>query len=236
MIEKTVFVIPCYNEEDNIENLINSCNNLVKQSNNNIDFILVNNGSQDSTGNLLSKIDNSNFYFVNIDKNIGMGNGILKGLEYAINLNKYQNYGWTHADLQIPPKSLIEASKLIISNSHSSEKIYIRGRRKNRNSFDIVFTFLMACYTSLVKRGLYYDITGLPALVSKNLINDILIGAPSGFAFDVFTYIKAKKAGAKIIRFNVNFGKRLKGKSSWNTGIKSKINMCKYYIKEIWRI
>ena len=236
MIEKTVFVIPCYNEEDNIEDLINNCSNLIKQSNNNIDFILVNNGSLDSTADLLSKIDNPNFHFLNINKNIGMGNGILKGLEFAINLNKYQNYGWTHADLQIPSKSLIEASKLMFSNKHSSEKIYIRGRRKNRNSFDVVFTFLMACYTSLVKRGLYYDITGLPALVSKNLIYEILIDVPSGFAFDVFTYIKAKQAGAKIIRFNVDFGKRLKGKSSWNTGIKSKINMGKYYIKEIWRI
>ena len=57
-----------------------------------------------------------------------------------------------------------------------------------------------------------------------------------GFAFDVFTYIKAKRNNSRIIRFNVNFGERNKGKSSWNTGLLSKLKMCSYYIKEIWKI
>ena len=94
----------------------------------------------------------------------------------------------------------------------------------------------MACYTTIVKRGLYYDITGLPVLINDNLINKVLFDAPNGFAFDVFTYVKAKRNGAKIIRFDVNFGKRNKGTSSWNTGFISKLKMCNYYIKEIWKI
>ena len=94
----------------------------------------------------------------------------------------------------------------------------------------------MACYTSLIKKGVYYDITGLPVLIDNTLINNVLTDAPNGFAFDVFTYIKAKRENAKVIRFNVDFSARTKGKSSWNTGIVSKIKMGNYYIKEIWKI
>ena len=42
---------------------------------------------------------------MNIEQNTGMGNGIKKGLEYAIESKNYKNFGWTHADLQIPQES-----------------------------------------------------------------------------------------------------------------------------------
>lgn len=236
MKDKTAFVIPCYNEQDNIKDLVDSCKKIIKQSNDEIEFVLVNNGSNDLTANLIKQGISSKIHFVNIDKNIGMGNGIRKGLDYAIKSKNYKNLGWTHADLQIPQESLLEALKILKYQKINSKYIYIRGRRRNRNNFDVIFTFLMACYTTIVKKGLYYDITGLPVLITDDLLNKVLFDAPNGFAFDVFTYIKAKRNGAKIVRFDVDFGKRNKGKSSWNTGFVSKLKMCSYYIKEIWKI
>tara|TARA_X000001036_G_C20671428_1_gene802613 strand:- start:1192 stop:1902 length:711 start_codon:yes stop_codon:yes gene_type:complete len=236
MSGKTAFIIPCYNEEQNIEDLISSCKRIIINSEKVIEFILVNNGSKDLTANKIELGISPQIHFVNIDENIGMGNGIKKGLEFAIKSQNYKNFGWTHADLQIPQESLIKALKLMDDEEMDSKKIYIRGRRINRNNFDVIFTFLMSCYTSILKRGLYYDITGLPVLINNSLINKVVSEAPSGFAFDVFTYIKAKRAGGKVIRFNVNFAARTKGKSSWNTGFMSKLKMCKYYIREIWKI
>jgi len=236
MSDKTAFIIPCYNEEENVEDLIASCKKIINNSGGDIDFILVNNGSKDTTANKLENGLGPQIHFVNIEENIGMGNGIKKGLEFAIKSKDYKNFGWTHADLQIPQKSLIEALEIMDSEKINSKKIYIRGKRINRNNFDIVFTFLMACYTSIIKKGLYYDITGLPVLINNKLISKVLLDSPNGFAFDVHTYIKAKREKAKIIRFNVNFGDRAKGKSSWNTGFLSKIKMCNYYLKEIWKI
>ena len=60
----------------------------------------------------------------------------------------------------------------------------------------------MAIYTSFLKRGFYSDITGLPVLFEmdqcKNWKNP-----PIGFALDVYSYIFAKRANAKILRFPV---------------------------------
>ena len=99
MIEKTLsIIIPCYNESKNLEKLIKNIKKILEQVNFNIEVILVNNGSTDNTENKLQELlkENKKIKVVNIEKNIGYGNGILAGLSYAKN-----NYlGWTHADLQ----------------------------------------------------------------------------------------------------------------------------------------
>ena len=59
---------------------------------------------------------------------------------------------------------------------------------------------------------------------------------PIGFALDVYSYIFAKRANAKILRFPVKLNLRKHGESSWNTGLLSKIKMSKYYLKEIKKI
>ena len=113
MTDKTAFIIPCYNEEQNIEDLVRSCKEIIYKSEGVIEFILVNNGSKDSTANKIKHNTSSQIHFVNIDENIGMGNGVKKGLEFAIKSQNYKNFGWTHADLQIPQESLIEALKIM---------------------------------------------------------------------------------------------------------------------------
>jgi hypothetical protein len=64
----------------------------------------------------------------------------------------------------------------------------------------------------------------------------VIINSPNGFAFDVHTFINAKREKAKIIRFNVYFKEREFGESSWNHGFLSKIKMSMYYFKEIIKI
>ena len=60
------------------------------------------------------------------------------------------------------------------------------------------------------KRGLYYDITGLPVLINDNLINKVLFDAPNGFAFDVFTYVKAKEMELKSLGLMLTLVKEIK--------------------------
>ena len=74
-------VIPCFNEADNIENLIERINKIQKKSN--IEIILVNNGSTDATADILKKNFHllKNIKVVKIEKNIGYGFGIVTGLK-----------------------------------------------------------------------------------------------------------------------------------------------------------
>ena len=76
-------IIPCYNEEANLTILFKKLS-LLTQSRNNIEIIIVNNGSTDRSSdffkkNILSK--NNQMKLIEIKKNKGYGDGIIEGVE-----------------------------------------------------------------------------------------------------------------------------------------------------------
>ena len=84
-MESLSIVIPCYNEEGNVERLLKLINSILSKKEF-VKFILVDNGSTDNT---LQNIKthklflNSNIELIEIQKNIGYGNGIIKGISNA---------------------------------------------------------------------------------------------------------------------------------------------------------
>ena len=108
-MHKLSIVIPCYNEASNISKLIDK---LEKIQSNEIEIILVDNGSTDETAQLINNIlVNRNFFkFITIPKNIGYGNGIMHGVKKAIG----NVISWTHADLQTDPSDVINAYSYFI--------------------------------------------------------------------------------------------------------------------------
>jgi glycosyltransferase involved in cell wall biosynthesis len=76
-------IIPCYNESKNLPKLLENCKNILK---NNIELILVNNGSFDNSNTVLKKLKkkNTKIHIVSIKKNVGYGHGILAGLNKVI--------------------------------------------------------------------------------------------------------------------------------------------------------
>ena len=105
---KISLVIPCYNEEGNIDSLVKKCERFL--SNNKNQLVLVNNGSSDDTEKKIDEHSNiSNLKKVNISKNQGFGYGVLQGLlESSGDVLSY-----THADMQTDPNDVLEGVKLI---------------------------------------------------------------------------------------------------------------------------
>ena len=101
---KYSIVIPCYNESENLENVVKILNNFERK--NDTEFILVENGSTDKSRKVFEekiKFDDKHLKKVYVDKNQGYGYGLQQGLKEAT--GKY--IGWLHADLQVAPKELI---------------------------------------------------------------------------------------------------------------------------------
>ena len=84
-------VISCFNEEGNINKLVDRCKKILEIKNS--ELILVNNGSNDNTKNIIQKHANENqkIKLVDIEKNIGFGNGIWEGFKKA----KYSILAWS---------------------------------------------------------------------------------------------------------------------------------------------
>ena len=135
---KFSLVIPCYNEGDNIPLLIKRLKDIFTF--NDIEIILVNNGSTDNTQSIMENCvrDSSNIKVLNIKINKGYGYGILEGLKIC----KGKILGWTHADLQTDPADSLKALKLF--DELETNKLFVKGLRKGRSYSDQFFTFFMS--------------------------------------------------------------------------------------------
>lgn len=110
-------ILPCYNEQDNLEFLFNSLDP-VAAAHQDLEIILVNNGSTDNSATVfeqeLAKRDQTIFRVVNVEKNIGYGYGILTGLRAA----KGDILSVTHADRQTDPLDVLKALEIYKEHCH----------------------------------------------------------------------------------------------------------------------
>jgi len=112
-------ILPCYNEQDNLEFLFNSLDP-VAAAHKDLEIILVNNGSTDNSVAVfeqeLAKRDRNIFKVVTVEKNIGYGYGILTGLRAA----KGYTLSVTHADRQTDPMDVLKALEIYQHHCHPS--------------------------------------------------------------------------------------------------------------------
>lgn len=78
---KTLIIIPAYNEEKNIKNTVEK----IKELNNlDIDYVVINDGSKDTTLDILKE---NNFKYVDLPSNLGIGGAVQTGYKYAFKEN-----------------------------------------------------------------------------------------------------------------------------------------------------
>lgn len=214
---KYTIVIPCYNEEKNIPILVEKFNHTLNNINN-IKILLVNNGSNDGTKEVIESIKKKYSFIesLNINKNQGYGFGIIQGL----NNSKTEYIGWTHADLQCDPDDILKGIQLI--EKENSKNCYVKGRRKNRPFLDNIFTFGMSIFETLYFKKKLFDINAQPNIFPRDFYLE-WENPPFDFSLDLFSLYLAKIKGLRVIRFNVLFPDRIHGHSKWNFGLKSKI-------------
>lgn len=200
-------IIPSYNESENIVEL---CNRLIKinKKYKYIEIIIVNNGSTDSTAYILKKhpiYKTKNFKLVKIRKNIGYGNGIIKGIYQA----KGEIIAWFHADLQTNPNDVVSCilkyKKKLLKN-----KTIIKGKRKSRSSFDNLFTYFMSKIVNIVFNVKLEDVNAQPKIFNKKFILQ-LKNPPKDFSLDLYFLLTAIKCNYKIDQFPIRWGNRFAG-------------------------
>lgn len=215
-------VIPCFNESSSLPTLISEIRQVIVKKN--IEFILVDNGSNDSTPEILNEVLDTNILKLKLEKNLGYGGGIKAGLAIA----RGEYVGWIHADLQY---SLIDSLEFL--NHADNNKIYIKGRRKGRSLFQNCISANMSLFETLLFGHLLYDINAQPTIFHKNMLLD-MADAPNDFSIDLYSYVVAKKCKFKIARYKVYFKNRTFGKSTWNSGLRSIIVSSIKTIKYSW--
>ena len=81
---KVLIIIPAYNEELNIKNTVNKVNKYSENSTNDINYIIINDGSTDNTLEICRK---NNYNVIPLIHNLGIGGAVQTGYKYAEKIN-----------------------------------------------------------------------------------------------------------------------------------------------------
>ena len=209
LIKEISIVIPCYNESDNLSILIENCRKILKTNKIKIEFVIVNNGSNDNTKKVLKNFNlNKNFKILHLEENFGYGNGIIEGLQYS----SCKYLAWTHADLQTDISDVIRGIK-----HYSKDSVLVKGNRVKRGFVSKLLSLGMSFYCYVIL-GLWIDeINAQPKIFSKNFFQKLVSKAPKDFSIDLYLCISALKHN-KIQEFSVFFKKRKYGISKGGEG------------------
>ena len=211
--EILTLIIPCFNEEENLPELYESCSKYSALTGTR--FVFVNNGSSDNSQSFLDSISHPDISVVNIEINDGYGNGVWQGVKSA----NTELIGWIHAD-QAKLLGHLNLSMDFLSTRNG----FFKGFRVGRTKQEKLISFLMSKICSVILRTRLREINAQPSIYPRNLLTGIE-KPPKDFSFDMYVYFRAVSNGLEENRIRVQIPIRTKGSSSWNTGTGAIIKM-----------
>ena len=213
---KLSIIIPCFNEELTIKNIVSKIKNM------NIDniekeIIIVNDGSTDNSYNIIKNINN--IILINNTKNIGKGASIIKAIKIAT--GKFVII--QDADLEYDPNDI---KKLLLKAKKENSDVVYGSRILNKNNRYSTLSFyyggrLISSITNLVFNSSVTDQPTCYKLINTELIKSLNLKR-SGFEFCSEVTSKLLKKKIKIFEVPINYyprtskdGKKIK----WTDGL-----------------
>ena len=205
-----LLLIPCFNEEENIEHILEHLRyvkqNSQKRNEFNLEILIINDGSTDRTIQILEKNNQDSFFtLINFNENKGYGYTLMSGFEYA----KKMDFSWIISfdmDGQHEPKCLYKFIELILKNPQ--EQIISGSRYKNSDLFwqkPWKDRFLVNTIITGILNTIGLSITdafcGLKAY-KCNAINDLELKV-DGYEIPLEIWIKSMKRGYSFVEIGV---------------------------------
>ena len=116
-MSKILIICPVFNEAHHLEKLIYE----FKSTKFHGDLLFINSGSKDRS---LSIIKKSEFNYISLKKNLGVGNAIVKGIQHGLD-NNYEIVCTIAGNGKMRPKHINEFTELIINKGYH----YVQGSR-----------------------------------------------------------------------------------------------------------
>lgn len=215
---RLALVMPCYNEADNLPDLLAAYAAAHADSGLPHDLILVDNGSTDHTAAVLAReLAHPALRFarvVTVPVNRGFGHGVLTGLRAAaVAAPEADILGYSHADMQYTPQASLAAYRRLLAEP-DPDRALVKGKRAPRGLSAALVTNTMALLASVVLLMPLTDINAQPKLFPRAHLAR-LTRPPPGFQFDLYVLYTARRAGLRVVTVPVTFGRRAHGRSKW---------------------
>jgi len=211
-------IIPLWNEERNIPNLLEMLSQSHVREKGLVEIILVNNGSADQTGTLIDAAAQKDPIFrpVHLPQNVNYGGGVYEGTRYA----RGTAIGYIPGDLQVHVDDVIKVWDRYCDEAgrRNNSKLMVKGHRViRRDPFQT--RLVSAVYTTLANLVLgvkVSDVNGLPKVFDASLIDLMPAERMKTFVFDAQLISIVRHRGWPMIEVPVSFLARREGVSSWS--------------------
>ena len=206
-------IIPIYNEGHTLPILLKKLNEL---KNENIEIIIIDDGSDDDTQNFLDK--NDLFITLKNEINIGKGSSIKKGIEFANNQNIILIDGDLEIDISQIPRLLN-----VYENCGKDILSGIRWNKKSNLKFEInaIGNFIINSIFNILYRTNLNDVLCCVRILNTKLLKSLNIQS-NGFSIEVETMAKLILGNYTIEEVKINYsrrsldqGKKLKFSDGW---------------------
>jgi len=218
-VEKSLVIIPTFNELENIRKLIPA----VLSQDNSIHLLIVDDNSLDGTGNYVEEESRKNdrIHLLKREKKMGLGTAYLAGFKYALK-NDYDFIFEMDADFSHDPNELKSFLVAIKENDLVLGSRYINGVRVlNWPMTRLLLSFFASVYTRLITGLPVRDATGGFKCFRRKVLESIDLNKikSNGYSFQIEMTFKAYSKGFKIKEIPIVFTDRVKGKSKMSKKI-----------------
>ncbi|HBQ21495.1 MAG: dolichyl-phosphate beta-D-mannosyltransferase [Deltaproteobacteria bacterium GWA2_38_16] len=211
--QKSVIIIPTYNEKDNVPQLTSQIFHFIPQT----DILFIDDNSPDGTRQKIKELQKNNphLYLLERPQKMGLGSAYITGFKWALE-HHYDFIFEMDADLSHQPKYLpkfLEAAKthdLVLGSR------YIPGGGvENWNLFRRLLSRGGSLYSRFWLRLPYKDLTGGFKCFRSQVLKSLNLDSvrAEGYCFQVELTFRAHQKGFKIAEVPIIFPERTHGKS-----------------------
>ena len=211
--QKVLLIIPAYNEEESILNVVNKIYNYNKENNTKYDIVVINDGSKDNTEKILCE---NNINHIKLINNLGIGGAVQTGYKYALE-NDYDRAVQFDGDGQHDIRYVRDVIKPITDNdanmvigSRFIDKSTSKFKSSKARQMGIK---MISFFIKLVTSKKIYDTTSGFRAVDKELIKKFSNSYPVEYPEPVST-TEILKMEYKVKEVAVSMNERENGISS----------------------
>jgi dolichol-phosphate mannosyltransferase len=219
-MQKTVIIIPTYNEIENIHLIIQAISDLPKP----FDILIIDDNSPDGTALAVKEIQQSksNVHILERKGKLGLGTAYITGFKWALEHN-YDFIFEMDADFSHDPNSLVALMEACENGADMSVgSRYIRGGKivnwpKNR----ILMSYFASIYVRIITWMPVADTTGGFVCYKNKTLSGIDLNKITfvGYAFQIEMKYAVWSSGFRIKEVPITFKDRVRGMSKMSTKI-----------------
>lgn len=219
---KSVFVIPTYNEADNLPIIVQALMNLPVDC---LHILIVDDNSPDGTGKIaddLAQAHEGRIFVMHCAGKQGLGRAYVRGFTWALERG-YDAIGEMDADLSHDPRAVPD----LLRAAENGADVVIGSRYKNGVS--VINWPLRRILLSMGANYYVRQITGIPIhdgtsgfrVYSRNALEALNLPSidSNGYSFQVEMSYRAHLSGCKIVEEPIVFTERHAGQSKMSRGV-----------------